>query len=169
MAYLEKNNYRTNIDREEHRKWVNSIIKENSDLQYYQATLTFKQRKYESGQYLQIKYDIEKIMKRFISRLNREVFGNAAYRHKKRIFSYVSIEHGAYEDNTHAHLILGFPSDRVYKKNIMTLIRELIAKIPMINKRNEVGILQTDIDLKNWLNYILKKGFNPLLMKSPKY
>lgn len=169
MAYYNTKNYQSNKLRDETRNWFFAFTKENSELQYYQATLTFKQRKYESGQYLQIKYDIEKIMKRFISRLNREVFGNAAYRHKKRIFSYVSIEHGAYEDNTHAHLILGFPSDRVYKKNIMTLIRELIAKIPMINKRNEVGILQTDIDLKNWLNYILKKGFNPLLVKSPKY
>jgi hypothetical protein len=169
MAYLEKNNYRTNIDREEHRKWVNSIIKENSDLQYYQATLTFIQRKYESGQYLQVKYDIEKIMKRFINRLNREVFGNAAYRHKKCIFSYVSIECGVYGNNTHAHLILGFPNDRVYKKSIDALISETIEKTPMINKHNEVGILKTDIERHHWSNYILKEGFNPLLMNLPKY
>ena len=165
MSYCAPTVYLKNQLRNAVRKWINECIKSDTNLQYYQVTLTFVQRENEGGRYHYVKAEVDKNMVKFINRLNRKIFGNSFYRYKKRIFSYVSIEHGQYGNNTHAHLILGFPKNREYKKDVEVTIYETIAKTPMINQRNQVGMLQ---DPLYWSNYILKNDFNPILMKKAK-
>lgn len=169
MSYCAPTYFQANQQRAEIRKWINSMIKDNLDSEYYHVTLTFHQCEYKGGIYHHVQHDIKKIMSLFESQINRKVFGNAASRHDKRIFYLASIEHGVYGNNTHAHMILGFPKAKNYKKNIETLINESIAQTPRVNVINDVGQLKTENDVEYWTNYILKEGFNPEMLSIANY
>ena len=163
MSYYLHKHSSSNI-RSAYREWIPRLLNKNNDVICFHSTLTFFQRKLINGKKRFIRDSIEKIMKRFVERLNRSIYGNAHKRYNKSIFSLVTIEYGANKDNVHAHLLLGFHKSRTNKEHIEELITKIINDTPMVNNRCESGVLESPSDVRKWTNYIVKEAVNPFLL-----
>lgn len=96
--------------------------------------------------------DCEVIARRFINKLNAQVFGSAAKRYKKALKYIVVVEDGFGLKNLHLHLAIGAIPKHVKFNQLNTLVKEAKARVEEIDEQHKV-----DVANSGWFEYITKE------------
>ncbi len=99
-----------------------------------------------------VREDCDKIAKRFIQKLNREVFGMTAERHGKALKFLVVVEGERSNKNIHLHLAIGALPAHVKFNQVAILVEQAKAKVVEIDEQYKV-----DITDSGWMEYISKE------------
>ena len=96
--------------------------------------------------------DCDRIAKRFIQKLNRQVFGHSAERHGKELKYLVVVEGDRSSKNLHLHLAIGAIPKHVKFNKIANLVEQAKAQVTEIDEQYKV-----DITDSGWMEYISKE------------
>ena len=121
-------------------------------------TLTLKQVITEERPHGIVVYRIkqencERIAKRFIQKLNREVFGKSAERHGLGLKYLVVLEGDGLAKNLHLHMSIGDLPDHVKFNQIDRLVRNAKSHCSGIDEQHKV-----DLTDSGWNEYIIKES-----------
>ena len=120
-------------------------------------TLTLKQTvviKTPVGEYKRrlVRDDCDKIAKRFIQKLNREVYGKAAERYWKSLKYLIVVEGERSNKNLHIHMAIGSLPEHVKFNHVSKLISLAKTHVAEIDEQYKV-----DITDSGWMEYISKE------------
>ena len=120
-------------------------------------TLTLKQTvviKTPVGEYKRrlVRDDCDKIAKRFIQKLNREVYGKAAERYGKSLKYLIVVEGERSNKNLHLHIAIGSLPTHVKFNHVSKLISTAKTHVAEIDEQYKV-----DITDSGWMEYISKE------------
>ncbi len=96
--------------------------------------------------------DCDRIAKRFIQKLNREVFGKAAERYGKQLKYLIVVEGERSEKNLHLHLAIGDLPSHVKFNQVANLVKQAKSHVLEIDEQYKV-----DITDSGWMEYISKE------------
>jgi hypothetical protein len=120
-------------------------------------TLTLKQiinQKTTFGTYRQCitRLDCERIAKRFIQKLNKEVFGNSAKRHNKTLKYLVVVEGERTYKQLHLHMAIGDLPKHVRYNEFEGFVKKAKIHVEEIDVQHKVDIADS-----GWMEYITKE------------
>ncbi len=120
-------------------------------------TLTLKQtisQKTSFGIYRRCigRLDCERIAKRFIQKLNKEVFGNSAKRHNKSLKYLVVVEGERTYKKLHLHMAIGDLPKHVRLNEFDGLVKKAKVHVEEIDVQHKVDIADS-----GWMEYITKE------------
>ena len=144
------------------REWYSNFVEECTD-PIVAATITLKQRiRLPNTTYQQIDdIEIERLLRRIHRKINREVFGVSAKRHKLKVFMLPAIEGGqSTGKRQHIHLAIGVPS-HYNQDRFVGWFKRVLNNEPWVYKQIHVEPMYGDL----WLWYITKQYMNPLLFE----
>lgn len=135
------------------RAWLTSLSPEYP----VALTLTLKQSvpvttKVGSHKRRLTRDDCDRIAKRFVQKLNREVFGKAAERYGKHLKYIIVVEGGCSRENWHLHLSIGDLPSHVKFNQVSNLVKLAKSHVLEIDEQYKV-----DITDSGWMEYISKE------------
>jgi hypothetical protein len=135
------------------RTWLAGL----KDEYQFAVTLTIKQSfliKTDSGNHMQKlkREDCNAIAKRFIQKLNREVFGKAAERYDKGLKYFITVEGGWNGKNLHLHMAVGgFPKTRKIMQ-FKNMVCNAVRNVYELDEQHAVNVMDS-----GWMEYITKE------------
>jgi hypothetical protein len=135
------------------RTW---IMGQKQDFQFA-VTLTINQTlavKNANGTYKRKlkREDCNAIARRFTQKLNREVFGKAAERHKKGLRYLITVEGCKNDKNMHFHMAVGrYPKDRM-PMQFEGMVRSALKLVDELDEQYAVAVMDS-----GWMEYITKE------------
>lgn len=96
--------------------------------------------------------DCERIAKRFIQKLNKEIYGNSAKRHNKSLKYLVIVEGERTYKQLHLHMAIGDLPKHVRFNEFEGLVKKAKVRIEEIDTQHKVDIADS-----GWMEYITKE------------
>lgn len=96
--------------------------------------------------------DCERIAKRFIQKLNKEVFGNSAKRHNKSLKYLIVIEGERSYKQLHLHMAIGNLPIHIRFNEFDSLVKKAKIHVQEIDVQHKVDIADS-----GWMDYITKE------------
>ena len=144
------------------REWYSNLVKECTD-PMVAATITLKQRiRLPNTTYQQIDdIEIKKLLRRLHRKVNREVFGVSAKRHKLKVFMLPALEGGKSSGKRfHIHLIVGVP-EHYNLDRFVDWFKKILINEHWVYTQIQAEPMYGDL----WQWYITKQGVDPLLFQ----
>lgn len=148
--------YEPNARATEKQTMRNWLIGKKQEFQFA-VTLTIKQTmliKNDNGTYMQRlkRSDVDRIAERFTRKLNEQVFGHSAKRHKRKLL-YIPVVEGVNNGkNLHLHIAVGhYPKDRL-PMQFALLVQNAINLVAELDEQHKVDVMDS-----GWIDYITKE------------
>lgn len=152
----QKTAYNPNTRTTEKQAMRNWLIGKKQEFQFA-VTLTIKQTitvKNDKGTYKHRlkRNDVDGIAERFTQKLNEQVFGHSAKRHKRKLL-YIPIVEGVHNGkNLHLHFAIGhYPKDRL-PNHFPQLVQNAITLVTELDEQHKVDVMDS-----GWFEYITKE------------
>lgn len=98
------------------------------------------------------KEDCERAARRFIQKLNREVYGNSAERHDLGLNYLVALEGNGTTKNYHLHMMIGNLPKHIRFNKVDQLVKNAKLRVPQIDEQHKVDLADS-----GWGEYICKE------------
>lgn len=140
--------------REAVRTWLGSMYQQYP----LTLTLTLRQTVEEQGPHgchrrSLSRHDCDRVAKRFIQKLNRQVFGRYAAEKGGKSLRFIPVVEGERSNkNLHLHFAIGGLPSHIRFNQFDTLVREAKQQVPQIDREHKVDVADS-----GWIHYITKE------------